>query len=67
METFCKGDRVLVSAQAIGFGEPAYGVVNEVTEFFGNLVVDVKYDKPAPDGRLGISVTNLGLIEKVKS
>ena len=49
-------NRVILPAYVDGFGEDRSGTVTEVKPCFGRTLVTVKYDKPDPDGRMGIVV-----------
>jgi hypothetical protein len=64
MKQFKIGQRVIVSALLTGTGERPHGTVTDVYEFARETFVEVHYDAPTIDGRLGCTVTNLGLIEK---
>ena len=58
------GERVIVSAAVTGDGEQHRGWIADIYEFLHETFVEVKFDKPALDGRLGCVLNNLGLIEK---
>ncbi len=61
------GIHVEVSAEATGYGNPYTGTVTSVVTMrvYGmpQPFVSVDFDKPTPDGRRGITLTNLRLIE----
>ena len=61
------GERVIVSAAVTGDGEQHRGWIADVYEFLRETFVEVKFDSPAADGRLGCVVTNLGMIEKLET
>lgn len=65
MEKFKKSDRVRVSASATGLGKAVYGTVTAATTFMGEDYVDVRLDMPLPNGREGIVISNLRMIEKL--
>lgn len=58
------GQRVVVSALLTGTGERPHGTVTDVYEFGHETFVEVKYDRPTEDGRMGCVVTNIGLLTK---
>ena len=55
---------MVVSAAVMGDGEQHEGWVADVYEFARETFVEVKFDSPAADGRLGCIVNNLGCIRK---
>lgn len=58
------GERVIVSAAVTGDGEQHNGWIADVYEFMRETFVEVKFDSPTADGRLGCVVNNLGMIRK---
>ena len=58
------GERVIVDAAVTGDGEQHKGWIADVYEFLRETFVEVKFDSPAADGRLGCVVSNLGMIRK---
>lgn len=58
------GERVIVSAAVTGDGEQHKGWIADVYEFLRETFVEVIFDSPAADGRLGCVVSNLGMIRK---
>lgn len=62
-EELFAGKRVKVSPEATGWGEWKNGTIDKIEEFMRRQFVSVNYDSPTPDGRTGITITNLGLIE----
>ena len=58
------GERVIVSAAVTGDGEHHKGWIADVYEFMRETFVEVKFDSPAADGRLGCVVSNPGMIRK---
>lgn len=63
---FALYDRVQVSATATGTRESPTGWIDQIETFMNRLFVSVTYDKPTADGRTGITLTNIGLITKIK-
>lgn len=57
------GDQVTVDAAVTGDGVAHKGWVNDIYEFAREIFVEVKFDIPAADGRLGVVVSNLGLLQ----
>ena len=58
------GERVIVSACVTGDGEHHKGWIVDIYEFMRDTFVEVKFDSPCADGRLGCVVNNLGMIRK---
>lgn len=56
------GKRVKVSPEATGWGEWKNGTIDKIETFMKTMYVSVNFDSPTPDGRTGITITNLGLI-----
>lgn len=59
-------DRVQVSATATGTGEMPTGWIDYIEYCLGWPVISVSYDAPTSDGITGITLTNIGLITKLK-
>jgi hypothetical protein len=58
------GEKVIVSAAVTGDGEQHRGWIADIYEFMRETFVEVKFDRPAADGRIGCLVNNLGMIRK---
>ncbi|MBP3756263.1 MAG: hypothetical protein J6I61_03180 [Prevotella sp.] len=58
------GERVTVDAAVTGDGEHHSGWVADVYEFARRNYIEVKFDHPSLDGRMGCIVTNPGLVRK---
>lgn len=58
------GERVAVSAAVTGDGEQHKGWIADIYEFMRVTFVEVKFDRPAADGRPGCLVSNLEMIRK---
>ena len=58
------GERVVVDAAVTGDGDQHRGWIADVYEFMRETFVEVKFDRPAADGRPGCVVNNLGMIRK---
>lgn len=65
MEKFKKSDRVRVSASATGLGKDVYATVTNATTFMGEDYVEVRFDMPLPNGREGVVISNLRMLEKL--
>lgn len=63
---FKVNDRVRVSATATGTKEMPTGWIDKIEYSLGWPVVSVIYDAATSDGKAGITVTNIGLITKLK-
>lgn len=59
-------ERVRVSAEATGTGESPTGWVSHIERFMGREIVSVMYDRATADGRSGITLTNTGMITRLK-
>ena len=62
------GQRVAVLPEATGYGNPYNGFITniETMRIHGMLqpFVTVDFDEPTPDGRRGITISNMRLIEQ---
>lgn len=58
------GERVIVDAVVTGDGMHHHGVIEDIYDFARASFVDVRFDEPDCMGRLGVTVTNLGMIRK---
>lgn len=58
------GERVIVDAAVTGDGVHHHGLIIDIFDFANASFVDVKFDEPDIMGRLGVTVTNLGMIRK---
>lgn len=58
------GERVIVDAAVTGDGIHHSGSVSDVYEFARANFIEVRFDHPSLDGRMGCVVTNPGLIRK---
>lgn len=65
-EDYKVNDRVLVSATATGTREIPTGWIDKIEYCLGWPVVSVTYDAATSDGKTGITLTNIGLITKLK-
>lgn len=59
------GDRVIVDASVTGDGIHHSGKITDIYDFSRTSFIDVSFDEPDMRGRLGVTVTNPGLIRKV--
>lgn len=64
MNDFEVGDRVEVSPSATGYGADIEGYVTKIERFAGADFISVDYCEPAPNGDLGIVISNPELIAK---
>lgn len=55
---------MIVDAAVTGDGVHHSGVIEDIYDFANASFVDVKFDEPDIMGRLGVTVTNLGMIRK---
>jgi hypothetical protein len=62
-----KGNKVIVPAMVDGFGEDRSGRVIEVKPCFGRTLVEVRYENPDPNGRMGIVVYEHQVIKITKT
>lgn len=58
------GERVIVDAAVTGDGIHHSGVIEDIYDFARASFVEVRFDEPDSMGRLGVTVTNLGMIRK---
>lgn len=58
------GDRVIIDAAVTGDGVHHHGEIIDIYDFMRESFVDVKFDTQDSMDRLGVTVTNLGLIRK---
>ncbi len=58
------GERVVVDAAVTGDGVHHHGEIVDIYDFARASFVDVQFDEPDCRGRMGVTVTNLGMIRK---
>lgn len=58
------GEKVVVSAAVTGDGVQHTGMITDIYEFAHETFVEVKFNYPSSDGRLGCIVNNLGMVRK---